>query len=357
VALTAPVARLSSVSPEPQSYPWPPGTATGIGSMPGTDPAATAHAVLKELPDFPHLAELPARGPGADLVGRTAAMLVGLAVETTTGGWRFTPAPGRDHRRAVSMLARDLDELEQAAEGWDGPLKVQACGPWTMAASIELSRSSDPSLSDPGAIADLTASLAEGMAAHLAEVRKRVPGATVLLQLDEPSLPAALDGAIASASGLNRVREVDAAAASAGLQAIFTAAGAFGVVHCCAPRVPFKIISDAGAGAVSFDLSLLRRDEEDGLAEAAESGLGMLIGATKVQLERGHPGRPPAPRDVAARVTGLGHRMGVPPAALAGAVVITPSCGLAGASPAGAREVLARCREAARILPELIEEG
>ena len=118
-----------------------------------------------------------------------------------------------------ALLARDLDELEQAAEGWDGPLKVQACGPWTMAASIELSRSNEPTLRDPGAVADLAASLAEGVAAHVAEVRKRVPGATVLLQLDEPSLPAALDGAIPSASGLNRVREVDAAAASAGLQA------------------------------------------------------------------------------------------------------------------------------------------
>jgi methionine synthase II (cobalamin-independent) len=345
------------VSPEPQSFPWPPGTATGVGSMPGTDPAATAHAVIKELPDFPHLAELPARGPGSDLVGRTAAMLVGLSVETTPGGWRFAPAPGRDHRHAVSTLARDLDELEQAAEGWDGPLKVQACGPWTMAASIELSRSNEPTLRDPGAVADLAASLAEGVAAHVAEVRKRVPGATVLLQLDEPSLPAALDGAIPSASGLNRVREVDAAAASAGLKQIFTAAAAFGVVHCCAPSVPFKIISESGAGAVSFDLSLLRREEEDGLAEVAESGLGMLIGATKFHFERDRSARPSTPRQVATRVIDLGHRMGVPPAALAAAVVITPTCGLAGASPASAREVLTRCREAARILPELIEEG
>ena len=144
-------------------------------------------------------------------MGRTAALLVDMPVETTTGGWRLADRPGRDASRAASMLARDLDELEEAAQGWDGPLKVQACGPWTLAASIELTRRRDPALADPGAVADLTASLAEGVAAHVAEVRKRVPGATVVLQLDEPSLPAVLAGAVPSASGLNRITEVEGA--------------------------------------------------------------------------------------------------------------------------------------------------
>jgi hypothetical protein len=36
--------------------------------------------------------------------------------------------------------------------------------------------------------------------------------------------------------------------------------------------------------------------------------------------------------------------------------VITPACGLAGASPAHARAVLTRCREAGSMLAELIEE-
>ncbi len=52
--------------------------------MPGTDPDEATAVVLGELPDLPHLPELPARGPGADLVGRTAALLVDLPVETTT---------------------------------------------------------------------------------------------------------------------------------------------------------------------------------------------------------------------------------------------------------------------------------
>ena len=48
--------------------------------------------------------------------------------------------------------------------------------------------------------------------------------------------------------------------------------------------------------------------------------------------------------------------MDLPPAQCAPQVVITPACGLAGASPKQARDALRWCREAARILPELMEE-
>jgi methionine synthase II (cobalamin-independent) len=345
------------VSQDTQPYPWPAGSATGVGSMPGTDPAEAVAIVLGELPGFPYLPELPGRGPGADLTGRTAALLVGLAVETTTGGWKFAARPGRDQRRAAGFLQRDLDELEQAADGLDTALKIQVCGPWTLAATIELSRSQSPALADPGAVADLTESLAEGIAAHVAEVRKRVPAAPVLLQLDEPALPAVLAGSIPTASGLNRVPEVDAADTAAGLRTVLRASKAFGIVHCCAGEIPFQIIRDSGAGAIGFDLSLLRRDEEDGLAEVAEAGLGILAGATADEPKRGRRPASPAPRDTAAAVIELWQRIGLPKGTLAEQVVITPACGLAAESPAGARAALARCREAARILPELIEEG
>ena len=49
------------------------GGSTGVGSMPGTDPHEAAAVVAGEVPDLPHLVELPGRGPGADLVGRTRA--------------------------------------------------------------------------------------------------------------------------------------------------------------------------------------------------------------------------------------------------------------------------------------------
>jgi hypothetical protein len=37
-------------------------------------------------------------------------------------------------------------------------------------------------------------------------------------------------------------------------------------------------------------------------------------------------------------------------------VVIAPACGLAGVPPQRAAELLAACREAGRMLPEMIEE-
>jgi hypothetical protein len=335
--------------------------------MPGADPAEAMRIILGELPDLPHLAELPGRGVGADLTGRTAALLVDLPVETTASGWRFAARPGRDLTRARGLLASDLDALAETAGDYRGPLKIGVCGPWTLAATIELARSQDPTLADPGAVADLTASLAEGVRAHLDEVRTRVPGAQVLLQLDEPALPMVLAGGVPTASGLNRLPAPEPADAEAALRAVIPARPALTIVHCCAAQVPFGIITRAGAGGVSFDLSLLRRGETDDLAEAAEAGLAVLAGAVPAtpahSAERAATGPPPGPAETARRVVTLWGRMGWPaapgagPAGAAAQAVITPACGLAGAPPGYAREALAHCREAARLLPELIAEG
>src|SRR5690242_15171104 len=101
--------------------------------MPGDDIDAALALVFTELPDLPHLPELPARGPGADLVGRTAATLVDLHVDLQPSGWRLVARGGIDERRAGEMLERDLDALVPVAATHDGPLKVQLCGPLTLA--------------------------------------------------------------------------------------------------------------------------------------------------------------------------------------------------------------------------------
>ena len=77
--------------------------------MPGGNPLEAAQLIFDEVPDLPFLAELPGRGPGADMIGRTAALLVDIPVEVTPGGWRIADHPGRDMRRARTMLSSDLD--------------------------------------------------------------------------------------------------------------------------------------------------------------------------------------------------------------------------------------------------------
>jgi methionine synthase II (cobalamin-independent) len=368
-----PTRKLDIVAVDDKSFPWQPGTATGIGSLPGTDPMEAAHIIVAELPDFPHLAELPARGPGSDMIGRTAALLIDMPIETTPRGWRLSPErPGQDLRRARSMLSSDLDAMEEVLDGYRGLLKVQLAGPWTLAATLEQPHSLKPALADPGAVADLAVSLAEGAAAHVGEVAKRVPGATIVVQLDEPALPAVIEGSVLTPSGLSTIRAVEEEVLRERLRTVLASTPAYTVVHCCRDAVPFGIIAGSGANGVSFDLSLMRRGDWDLLAEVAEAPLGLLVGAVPAldYLERtgaSRPARPlnaaeqekqarPSPERVARSVADAWRRMGLPAATCAPQVVITPACGLAGASPDGARAVLRRVREAARILPELMEE-
>jgi hypothetical protein len=320
--------------------------------------------VAGELPDFPHLPELPDRGPGADLTGRTAALLVEIPVEVTPRGWRLAERPGRDLGRARTMLSSDLDVMEEVLDGFRGPLKIQLCGPWTLAATLELPRTLNVAIADPGAVADLTASLAEGAAAHVAEVGKRVPGARIVVQLDEPALSAVAGGEVPTASGLSRIAPVEADVLRERLAQVIASTGKYTVVHSCSTAVPFGMIRAAGAGALSFDLSQLRRGEEDAVAEAAEAGLGLLTGVVPaVPAPEARTAGPTGPgdgsaeaRQAAERVIRLWRRLGLPLETCPEQAVITPACGLAGASPAQARAALTRCREAGSMLAELIEE-
>lgn len=337
--------------------------------MPGVDPAEAMRVIAGELPDFPHLPELPDRGPGADLTGRTAGLLIDMPAEVTPRGWRLGERPGRDLARARSMLSSDLDVLEEVLQGFQGPVKIQLCGPWTLAATVELPRTMNVALADPGAVADLTVSLAEGAAAHVAEVAKRVPGARLVVQFDEPALPAVAAGTVPTASGLSRLPAIEAEPLRERLSQVLASTPGYTVVHCCASTVPFGIIRTAGADGVAFDLSRLRRGEEDGVAEAAEAGMGLLTGAVQALPGReagrsgsggvpqgGRAGGDDGARETAERVIRLWRRLGLPPATCAEQAVITPACGLAAASPAQTRAALARCREAAGMLAELIEE-
>jgi methionine synthase II (cobalamin-independent) len=313
-----------------------------VGSLPGTDPAEALRVVLGELPGFPHVPELPDRGPGADMIGRTAGLLVDLAVDLTPAGWRLVPRPGVDLRRTHDLLARDLDAVHEVAEGWTGLLKVQAAGPWTLAAALERTRG-DRAVVDPGARRDLGQSLAEGLTAHVAALSARVPGARVVVQLDEPSLPAVLQGALPTVSGFGKLPAVEESVAEQELAAVVAAVPHPVVVHCCALRAPIALLRAAGADAVSVDVGLVQ--DLDAVGTAVEDGTHLLLGVVP-----GTDAALPAPKATASRVSALWNELGFPADRLAGAVTLTPACGLAGATARYARAAMTHVREAAKYL-------
>jgi methionine synthase II (cobalamin-independent) len=298
--------------------------------------------VVDELPDLPHLPELPGRGAIADLTGRTLGLIGDLGFDLQPAGWRLTDAAGVDHRRARSLLAQDLDTFEELTQGYQGRLKVQVAGPWTLASTVEKPRG-DRVLSDHGARRELAQALAEGVREHLGDVRRRVPGAELLLQVDEPSLPGVLAGQVPTASGFGRHRSVKPPMASEALEWVLTAAAETStVVHCCAAEPPIGLLRGAGAGGVSVDLGVLAAGAYDELATALDEGAEVLLG---VLPSTGSAS--PATKPVVERVLRLLDMLGFDPQEVAGQLVLTPACGLAGASAAYARAALRAVREAA----------
>jgi methionine synthase II (cobalamin-independent) len=311
--------------------------------MPGEDFEESQRVVLGELTALPHLAEVPGRGVTAGMVGRALALVTDLGIDLQPAGWRVTGSPessGVDHRRARSLLAHDLDLLEEHTQGYAGPLKVQVAGPWTLAATVERPRA-DRVLADHGLRRDLAQALAEGVRAHVRDVRRRVPGVDrLVVQVDEPVLAAVGSGSVPTASGFHRHRTVDRPELSDTLGWVLAAAadeGAEPWMHSCAPATPLDLLRGAGARGLAVDLSVVDAAGHDVLAAALEAGETVALGV----VPSVDPAVEPSEREVTERVLRWLDMLGLDPGVVGPRLVVTPSCGLAGASPAWVRRALA----------------
>lgn len=330
------------------------GRATGIGSWPGADIGEAVSTVIGELPDLPHVVELPARGLGADTVGRTGALLVDLDLDVSTTGYRLAAGRNGTARRARDLLAEDLDVLEEKWElaglrGAGRTVKVQAAGPFTLAAEVELARGRRV-LTDPGAGRDVAESLAEGVAAHADEVARRLE-ADVVVQLDEPQLAAVLGGTLTGQTSLERVPAVPAPEVVDRLAGVLNRIGRPVVLHTCGEDVPFEVFGRAGVHAVAFDLALVRPARYDAVGAFLDGGgvavLGILPGTDPA------PGaREPGWKDAARPAVELIDRLGFPRSVLTDRVAVSPACGLAGASAGWARRALTVVRDVATAFGE-----
>ncbi len=310
--------------------------------------------VVGELHQLPHLVELPGRGVGADLIGRAGALLVDIAIDTVPRGYRIAHGRSSVTRRAASLLDEDIDALEEAWEavglrGSERTVKVQAPGPVTLAAHLELP-GGHRAITDAGAVRDLTRSLAEGVAALRAQLMRRL-GAAVIVQLDEPSLPAALAGRLTGVTSLSPVHPVDQAVVTELLDECVAVVGGDVAVHSCSADLPWKLLQRSLIAAVSVDTHTLTAADMDGIGEFIESGRTVLLGAVPTVPASASGARPSAAQ-IATTVAGVTDRLGFGRAVLRDRIGVTPACGLATATPAWARTAIELAQRAANAFAE-----
>ncbi|MFZ2509880.1 MAG: vitamin-B12 independent methionine synthase [Gordonia sp. (in: high G+C Gram-positive bacteria)] len=333
---------------------FPAGTATGLGSMPGVDPRESAAIVTGEV-GLPYLPELPERGVGADLIGRTAGLLTELPVDYVHRTYRFSASPTAETRRARDYLRWDLDALDERWEtsGFAGEveiLKIQTAGPYTFAAHVEL-RGGHKVVRDHGAVRDVIDALAEGVATHVAEVERRL-GVRVVVQVDEPSIGAVIDGTITPLTRLDPIAPIPVAEVAEGLTRLATQIGRPLLLHsCAAPR--WQLIDALGEAvdglAVSLDLGTIGERDFDALGGYLDGG-GVLAAGVVPALD---PRVAPDAEELALRVAGLIDRIGLPRRILAENLLVTPACGLAGATTEWTTRALRLSASTARALVDL----
>ncbi|WP_245734474.1 methionine synthase [Nocardioides exalbidus] len=270
------------------------------------------------------------------MTGRALAVVDGLAADLQPAGWRLTDTSGVDHRRARSLLAQDLDAVEELAQGYVGTFKTQVTGPWTLAATVEKPRG-DKVLSDHGARRELAQSLAEGVRVHLADLRRRITGVDRwIVQLDEPALAAVSLAHVPTASGFGRHRRVDPPELSAHLEwvvAAITDAGGEAWVHSCAPQTPWSLVAGTGVVGLSADLDVLGPADLDTFAEALEGGRSAALGVVPSTSASDDPATDPSDARLTERVQRWLDMLGLDPEVVDEHLVVTPTCGLAGATP------------------------
>ncbi|NWL32383.1 hypothetical protein [Paenarthrobacter nitroguajacolicus] len=334
-------------------------SATALGPWPGSDPAEANRIIRGELgdPHLPFLPELPDRGVGSDAVGRTGSLLVDLAIDVQPHGWRLVDKPGKDARRARSALSTDLNILADIAGAEDvaaTEFKIQLLGPMSLAANLYL-HNGERALLDYGARRDIAESLAAGITEHLSRIASAVPGARLVVQIDEPDIASVTAGTIPTASGYRTLRSISGEEVTGAWRVVIDALKSAGVVEAVVsvPEIeaPIERILAAGADGVAVPLKALTTRQWEQLAVAVEDGKRLWAGA----LSTGEPqAQLPRTAEVVESIAKPWRQLGLPASGLAG-LRVTPSTGLADFKPSRAKAVLSKLTQVADGLDQLAQ--
>ncbi len=318
--------------------------ATGVGSMPGDDQRDFDEAVrlvLGELPDLPYLPEVPGpRGdrehdrPGPGRGGRASAP----TCSRPAGGSPTRPASTTAGRAACSPRTWTRSRSRPRATPAPSRCRSPGRGRWPPPSS---SRAATRCSADHGARRELAQALAEGLRDHVRDVRRRVPGVErLVVQVDEPALPAVLGGAVPTASGFGRHRTVHPPEASEALGWVLAAVdrgrGAEPWVHSCAAGTPLGAAARRGRPRAVGRPGVLTARDHDDWPRRSRRGRRSRSASCPPSTR---PPRPPRPRSPSRCCAGSTCSVSTR-TELCEQLVLTPACGLAGASPAWARTAL-----------------
>ncbi len=304
---------------------------TAAGSLPGDDFRGALGAMREVLPELLPMPELPGRGVESGMIGRTLGLIEGLSFDLQPAGWRLTSHSDAAHRRAKAAWRRDLDDLEELLQGFDGTLKIALAGPWTLAATVERP-AGDRLLADHGARREVRAALLEGIVSLRESLARRLPSVEIRWQTDEPCLPAVRDAQIPTASGFSKHRRVDLPELRDALRPFSRS-----ILHCCMGGDWVQLAREAGFEQVYVDAHFADIDE---LGAHVDAGGQVVLGVVDTSL----PARQPADRlvDAARRVT---RELGV-----GDWLTLAPACGLAGWPQGDVVWQLGQLRRAAALL-------
>jgi methionine synthase II (cobalamin-independent) len=163
------------------------------------------------------------------------------------------------------------------------------------------------------------------------------------VQFDEPSLPAAVAGRLTGVTSLSPVAAIEETVATAMLDMCAAAAGPDVSVHSCGSALPWKVLQHSIISAVSVDVGTLHAAELDAVAEFIESGRVVMLGVVASSA----PAQRPAVEEVANSVVAITDRLGFGRSVLRDRIGITPTCGLAAATPDWARTAIGLVRRVA----------
>lgn len=233
-------------------------------TFPGTSLVEAADVVAGETGDLRAIPLLPARGLRADHIASTCALLPDLNIEKGPRSWRVSNRPQLLSRRASDTFESDLDVLEEQW-GTNVPVLMHAVGPYSLAVELE-SASGHRLIADPGAVRDLNAMLAEGIAAHVAHLQSRFHQ-PVAVHLYEPHLKAVIDGSVPGATQFDAIRAIPAPEVTVGLHGLVeTLRSNVGdeterLRHIGIATDQFAPLQQVGADAVIFDFAQVRSNK------------------------------------------------------------------------------------------------